>query len=169
MDNYIFRKQFLLFALGLIILFSSSASSQIIRLGFTDSEKILGESGHIIDSALTIKDDVTEYKVSYRADSLDKETGKTGGLYYLFQEYKDTLNAKEVYSFFKKANKDHEGIKILHDAGDEAYFHSDEENFYYISIRKGSKLIIMKVNKITSRTSLNEFNTIARNFASGIK
>ena len=51
---------------------------------------------------------------------------------------------------------------MIHDLGDEAYFHSDGENFYFILVRKGLKMIRMKVNKITSNTSVAEFNRVAR-------
>lgn len=97
-----------------------------------------------------------------------KKTGKTGAVYYLFEQYEDVSSAHEQYSFIKTANEDHEGVKVLHNIGDEAYFHSDYQNFYFIIVRKGEKMFNMKVNKITSRTSLNEFNLVARNLADAL-
>ncbi|MGV8093724.1 MAG: hypothetical protein AB2L24_17840, partial [Mangrovibacterium sp.] len=74
----------------------------------------------------------------------------------------------QVYASIKTANEGHEGIKILDDIGDEAYFHSDGENFYFILVRKGEKVLRMKVSKITGKTSLNQFNLIARNITASL-
>ena len=52
--------------------------------------------------------------------------------------------------------------------GDEAYFHSDGQNFYFIIVRKGEKMFRIKVNKITSTTSLKEFNMIAKNITASL-
>ena len=58
------------------------------------------------------------------------------------------------------ANKPN-GIEIIHNLGDEAYFHSAKVHFYFIMVRKGKNVFNIKVNKITSSTSLKEFNKIA--------
>ncbi|MEO8512864.1 MAG: hypothetical protein ABI543_04850 [Ignavibacteria bacterium] len=131
-------------------------------LTLPNAEKILGEDAHLTESTITIKDDVTKHQLAYIADSLDKKSGKTGAVYFRLDDYKDIASAHKIYRKFFNENKDHDGIKVLKDVGDEAYFHSDGENFYYISIRKGNKLIIMKVNKITSKTSLDDFNSLLR-------
>ncbi len=165
MNSYRVRIPLLIITVSLIS-FIPQAGSQSIYLNLADAEKILGERTHITDSTVTINDIVTKSMFSFIADSLDKKSGKTGALYFLLDEYKDVQEAHKIYTKFYEENKDHEGVEILHDVGDEAYFHSDGENFYYISIRKGNKLIIMKVNKITSKTSLDEFNIVARNLAS---
>jgi hypothetical protein len=46
--------------------------------------------------------------------------------------------------------------------GDEAYFHSDGQNFYFIIVRIGKRLFRIKVNKVTSHTSLNEFKRVSK-------
>lgn len=48
--------------------------------------------------------------------------------------------------------------------GDEAYFQGSE-NFHFIMVRKGDRIFVMKVNKITSKTSLDEFMLTAKNIA----
>jgi predicted small lipoprotein YifL len=134
----------------------------------SDAEKILGEQAHLTDSSSTIKEDTLEYKCTYTANSKDQKTGKTGVVYFLFEQYAEVSIAKEVYSSIRKANENHEGFKVLHDMGDEAYFHSDGQNFYFILVRKGEKMLRMKVNKTTSTTSLDEFNLIAKNITAAI-
>lgn len=128
----------------------------------SDAEKILGEQAHLTDSSSTIKEDTLEYKCTYTANSKDLKTGKTGVVYFLFEQYAKVSIAEEVYSSIRAANENHEGFKVLHDMGDEAYFHSDGQNFYFILVRKGEKMLRMKVNKTTSTTSLDEFNLIAK-------
>ena len=73
--------------------------------------------------------------------------------------------AVRFYTSIKKASENH-GIKVLHDMGDEAYFHTDNQNFYFIMVRKGGNLFRMKVNKITKTTSLDAFYEIAKNISS---
>jgi hypothetical protein len=141
---------------------------QPVYLTLTDAEKILGEKVHLTDSIYEYEDSVSEYKCSYTANAKDEKTGKTGVIYYLFQQFDNVTTAKNVYSFIKTANEDHEGVKVLSNIGDEAYYHSDGENFYFVMVRKGDKIFNMKVSKITGKTSLDDFNLTAINIASAL-
>ena len=126
-----------------------------------DAEKILGEPGSLSDSSTKTEINVVRYLCGYKANAEDDKTKRTGTVYFFAEQYNDTLAAKNKYSFIKKANE-HNGIKVVEHLGDEAYFHSDGENFYFIMVRKGKKVFNMKVNKITSKTSLNDFNLVAK-------
>jgi hypothetical protein len=139
-----------------------------VSLTLPDAEKILGEPAHITDSTNTVEDNVSTYRLSYTANTVDLKTGKTGAIYYLLEQFDNVSSAQKKYSSIKKSNEDHEGVKILHNLGDEAYFHSDGENFYFVMVRYKEKMFNMKVNKITSKTSLNEFNTAAENITAGL-
>jgi hypothetical protein len=134
----------------------------------SDAEKILGEQVHLTDSSSTVKRNISAYSRAYIANAKDSKSGKTGGIYFLLEKYDQVSSAQEKYSSIKAANENHEGVKVLHDIGDEAYFHSDEQNFYFIMARKGKNVFSMKVNKITSRTSLDAFNLIAKNITSAL-
>ena len=46
--------------------------------------------------------------------------------------------------------------------GDEAYYHSDGENFYFFLVRKKEKMLRLKVNKVTSHSSEAEFKAVTR-------
>ncbi len=127
---------------------------------FSDAEKILGEPAAIKDSSVSKHGGVWTYNCSYMAKSRDKKSGKTGNIYFMFERYELVDSAKKHYTDIKKANEDH-GIVVLDKIGDEAYYHSDKENFYFILARKGKDMFRMKVNKITSHTSKDEFNRIA--------
>jgi hypothetical protein len=130
-----------------------------------DAEKILGEPAHIGDSAVHTGGDIAEISCSYQANSADAKTGKTGNIYFMYEEYQHPADAHKVYSSIKTANEGHEGINVLEGLGDEAYFHTDGENFYFILARKGRKMFRLKVNKVTAHTSLAEFNLYAQKLA----
>jgi hypothetical protein len=127
----------------------------------SDVEKILGEPAHLTDSSSTNKENISRYYSAYFANEKDSKSGKTGAIYFLVEEYPELSAAQKRYSFIKNANKKN-GIKELQNLGDEAYFHSDQENFYFVMVRKGKIVYNMKVNKITSKTSLEQFNLVAR-------
>jgi hypothetical protein len=133
-------------------------------LTLSGAEKILGEKAHLTDSAYSKTGNSVRFSSAYTADSKDPSTGKTGVIYFLLEQYASDSSAHNRYSFIYNANKDH-GVKELNDAGDEAYFHTDSENFYFIMVRKGKRVFNMKVNKITSKTSQEEFNKVARGLA----
>ena len=128
----------------------------------SDAEKILGEKAFLSDSSSIIKKDTLERKSAYTAYSKDQKTDKTGVIYFMIEQYSQDLSAKNAYNTIKVANEKHEGVKTVHDMGDEAYFHSDGRNFYFILVRKGKIMFRIKVNKITSHTSLNEFNLVSK-------
>ena len=145
----------------------------------SDAEKILGEQAHLIDSTSKIKGedpkyidsmsivkkDASTYNCGYMANSKDKKTGKTGVVYFGFERYPEVSSAKKVYSFYKRANENAIGFKELHDMGDEAWFGSSP---LFVYVRKGDKIFVIKVNKTTSMTSLNEFNLISKKIAENL-
>lgn len=137
-------------------------------LTVSDAEKILGEQSHLVDSSSTFEGRVAMYHCSFMADSKDEKSGKTGAIYFLSEYYSEVSTAKKKYSFIFNANKNNEGIKVLNGIGDEAYFHSDGQNFYFVMVRKETKVFNMKVNKITSKTSLDEFNLIANKITASL-
>jgi hypothetical protein len=134
----------------------------------SDAESILGETAFLSDSSSAIKKDTLEWKAAYTAYSKDPKTDKTGVIYFMIEQYSQDSSAKNAYNFFKVANETHEGVRTVHDMGDEAYFHSDGENFYFILVRKGNRMFRIKVNKITSHTSLNMFNLVSRKISDGL-
>jgi hypothetical protein len=133
----------------------------------TQAAAIMGEPAHLTDSSTTFGA-VIVYRCCYKADSADAKSGKTGAVYFLIERYEDSSAAHKKYIFIKTANQDH-GIKTLNDLGDEAYFHSDNENFYFVMVRKGAEVFNLKVNKITEHTSLPEFNRAARQITAALK
>jgi hypothetical protein len=144
---------------------NSTSLSNLFTLA--DAEKILGEPAHLADSSTKREGDALRYQCAYKANAEDVKSSKTGNVYFLAEEYNEVSSAQKKYAFIKKANENH-GIKTLDDVGDEAYFHSDNQNFYFIMVRKGAKVFNMKVNKITSKTSLDGFNSVARKMTTAL-
>ena len=134
---------------------------------FTESDAlaILGESGHLIDSSSKIKEDTLEYRSAYEANSIDQKSGKKGIVYFMIEQYSTISSAQNAYKSIKTANEKHEGVKVLAGLGDEAYFHSDGQNFYFVLLRKEKKMFRIKLNKITNNTTLVNFNLIAKKVA----
>lgn len=127
-----------------------------------DAEKILGEKARLADSLSSENDKRFMFLSEYLAISKDPKSGKTGSVYFTYEKFKELSIARKKYFFIKKANEKHEGIKTLEGIGDEAYYHSDGENFHFIMVRKDKVVFNMKVNKTTSHTSLEAFMEVTR-------
>jgi len=158
-------------------------STTDIRNLFTlsDAEKILGEPAHLTDSGSTIpgvaskysvndsvapiKREASTYRCAYEANAKDKKTGKTGIVYFLVEQYPLVSSAATVYSYYKRTNENGPGFKELHDLGDEAWFGNDP---LFVYVRKGNKIFVMKVNKMTSLTSLDGFNLVVKNITAAL-
>jgi hypothetical protein len=175
------KKAFFLVAAGTIILACmQSAESKLANLfeienknafnsllTVADAGKILGEPARLTDSSSKHQGGMF-FQCVYKADDIDLKSSKQGALYFLIEKYSEISAAQKKYSSIKKANENHEGIKTLNGLGDEAYFHSDNTNFYFVMVRKGAVVFNMKVNKITSKTSLDSFNTVTRQITDSI-
>ena len=125
----------------------------------TDAERILGEAAYVKDSSFRVRKNATVFNSTCIAKTKDDKSGKTGAIYFMIEDFTVEDSARQLYAFFKNANA-HSGIETLEKLGDEAYFHTDTVNFMMIIARKENKLLRLKVNKITSHTSLEEFNKI---------
>src|SRR4030095_1736312 len=131
-------------------------------LSLSDAKKILGENAHVSDSSASEANGQLTVKRTFTADNVDLETRKKGNIYFMFEHFDQDSSAHKIYSDIKKANEGHPGIMYLSGVGDEAYFHSDGENFYFVLVRKDSKLLRMKLSKITSHSSKAEFLNVTR-------
>jgi hypothetical protein len=127
----------------------------------TDAEKILGEPARFSDSATRTVADTIIFQSSYTAVASDKKSGKTGNVYFMYEQYKDASTAHDLLAYYQKANKKN-GAESVAGMGDEAWSHTDGQNFYFIMVRKGNKMMRMKVNKVTANTSLTAFKVVAK-------
>jgi len=139
---------------------STAIASKLITLSF--AEKIMGEPAKLTCNTFIKKGDTLEYKCDYTALSQDEISKKTGKLYFMYEVYGSAAAAENAYTFFYKANSGNEGIEIVQGLGDEAYYHTDGNNFYFFLVRKKEKLLRLKVNKVTSHSSEAEFKKVTK-------
>jgi len=134
----------------------------------SDAEKIFGESAKVLENLTENTDNVKVRKTTFRANNNDPVKGGTINLYFMYEEYKYDSSAKRVYNDIKVSNQTHEGFELLKGVGDEAYYHTDKTNFYFILARKGVKMIRMKLNRVTSKSSEAEFKKISERIVSNL-
>lgn len=141
--------------------YEEKGSNIFALFGRADAEKILGEPANLSDSSGSTIADTTIYHITYVANSADKKSGKTGNIYFMYEQYKEASTAHDLLTYYQAANEKN-GAQTLTGIGDEAWYHTDGQNFYFIMARKGNKMIRMKVNKVTANTSLDAFNAVAK-------
>ena len=139
---------------------SAAKASTLLSLSF--AEKIMGEAGKLTCNTFIKKGDTLEYKCDYTALSQDEISGKTGKLYFMYEVYGNVAAAENAYTSISRANSGHEGVEIVPDLGDEAYYHSDRTNFYFFLVRKNKKMFRLKLNKVTTQSSESEFKEVTR-------
>lgn len=131
-------------------------------LTLSDAEKIMGERAKLTCNTFLKRGDTLEYKCDYTALSEDVITSKTGKLYFMYEIYSGVAAASNAYAAIYQANRGHEGIEVVPGLGSEAYYHSDKTAFYFFVVRKNEKMIRLKLNKITSHSSVKEFKEATR-------
>ena len=143
-----------------------------------DAEKILGEPSHLVDSGyrapgvgredspkdsvLPIKKTASSWGCSYEAKVQDEKTGRTGKIYFVVEQYPQASSATTVYSYYRRSNETHPGFKALQGPGWEGW-HGNSPLFVYL--KKENRVLIMKVNKMTSKTSASGFDEVVEKVA----
>lgn len=131
-----------------------------LELTLQEAERILGESCYLKESTETSSNGIQKFKSTYFASSTIGTT-KIIGLDYVYEGYSNETGAKKMFESFKTSNQTLEGFELMSGIGSEAFFHTDGQNFNLVIARKNNKMIRIKVNKITKKTSLTELKKIA--------
>jgi hypothetical protein len=134
-------------------------------LPLTEAVQILGEPAIITDSTMTHEGETLTYKSTFTA--IDSVAARPGHLYFMLERYPNIDAASKSYNSIKRANENH-GIDILADLGDEAYYHTDNYNFYFILVRKGELMYRIKLSKVNHHSSEMAFKEVARKIAERI-
>ncbi len=142
---------------------SVTSPQELLKL--TDAEKIMGEAVHLADSSTKNEQGIVSYRCGYKANAVTGD--RPGAVYFLFQHYDQVANARQRFTSTKTSNESL-GVETLTGLGDEAYFHTDKEHFYFIMVRKDNRVFNLKVNKLSNTTSLDEFKQIAKRIAMDI-
>ena len=131
-------------------------------LTLADAEKIMGEQAKLTGNTFIKKGDTLEYKCDYTALSQDAITSKIGRLYFMYEIYEGVAAAANAYADIYQANRGHEGVEVVSGLGNDAYYHSDQTGFYFFLVRKNEKMFRLKLNIITSHSSVTEFKEATR-------
>lgn len=142
---------------------SNAIAPTLLTLSY--AEEIMGEPAELTCNTFIEKGDTLEYKCDYTALSKDEVTGKTGKLYFMYEIYPNVVAAGDAQASIYNANKGHQGVEVVTGVGDEAYYHTDGTNFYFYLVRKNEKMFRMKLNKITSHSSEENFKEVAKGIA----
>ncbi len=145
----------------------SAQAPAFVKKIFTkrQAESILGEAADLTDSSMWNNKRIVDMKYTYTAK--DSHAGRTGNVYFMLEMFQQEAKAHALYTSILEANKAH-GITVIPDLGDEAYAHTDNENFYFLLARKGNILVRMKVNKLTPKTSRKAFDQVAKDIVNAI-
>jgi hypothetical protein len=151
-------------SLALLVLFLLTLNQKEIAdkyLSPIDAEKILGQKAKLLSNTTEKRDTVIRYSSVY-ITNVDQ---KVSNLNYLLEEYKNKSAAETTYNFIVAQNQGLSGQNRIKDIGDEAFWHSDDQNFCLMMVRKGNKIIRIKVNKITKVTSKEDIKIISKRIA----
>ena len=126
-----------------------------------EADRIIGSATHLTDSVSKKEASQSSYLCGYKADSKDQKTGKIGTVYFLFEAYNDIEGAKKRFSDVYLSNRAN-GAKAVDHLGDEALYHTDNENFDLMMVRKGKYVFNIKINTRTSTSSLSELKIVVK-------
>jgi hypothetical protein len=145
----------LLFSIFFLLIAGSGKNTiqQKDILQLPNVEKILGEPARLTEKKTTTENKVLKERRTYAALAKDAATDKTGMLYYGFDQYPSKQGAIQRYKDVVVSNQPNGNLKPIMGMGDEAFIQTDGSNFYLIMARKNNKIILIKVNRITSHTS----------------
>lgn len=139
----------------------TTANSDKVCLDIKDAEKVLGMPARQIESSAVNENNVLQYKCTWKATKEELNSN----LFYMDEVYADADAAHKIFADIVASNVNPGQSRP--DIGDEAWFHSDGTNFCLLIVRKGNKMIRMKVNKITKETSIDEMKRIAGAWSDG--
>ncbi len=129
------------------------------------AERILGNQSRLEKVAAYLDDGTRAYQSAFRDDWLDPETGKTGILYYMYEEYRSADAARSYLDSTLRANRVDPGDGIPMNGGAEIHYLTGDRVIRMVMILKENHLIRLKVNQVTSRYSLQEFQKVAEELA----
>lgn len=130
----------------------------------TDAERILGLPAKETDHLSKQKDGVSRFECTFTATE-NASAYKISHLYYIHEQYESAAQAHDAYQLILSANNGMPGQKQLDTLGDEAWLHTDSENFELLIFRKDNHMVRVKINKLTDKTSLPELMNVMNRMA----
>ena len=134
-------------------IFPQKSSTSWACLSQADAEKIIGQPSKLMESESETKNGILKFRCTYTARDTDSKTGKKGNIFYSAKEYPSANAAHDSLASIIMSNRNMPGWKNVTGIGDEAIVHTDKTNFQLVIVRKGNKMVLMKVNKVTAFTA----------------
>lgn len=125
-----------------------------------EADRILGKPSQIKDSAYRFSSGLLRYKFEYVATY--KDSTSKGRIFFMFEQYADTLNTTFIFNNLKKENEKDSKVSNLNDIGTEAFLALDNLNYPFILIRKDNKLFKFKLYYLDGKVSLDELLKVAK-------
>lgn len=111
-------------------------------------EQIIGMPARLIDIKQETRPNVRRETTSYSALDKDPRSKQAVNLYYLKENYDNAELANTTFDAILADNRGLTGQAPITDLGDEAWLHSDQQNFILLMVRKKNQLIRIKINKL---------------------
>lgn len=149
-----------------ILMFCPSFFVELISK--SDAEEILGQPVKLSSEKKELKDGMPRNSISYTGLTNDEKTNRSVNLYCIITNYTDVTLAKKAYAEIIKSNMSMPGQTPLQNIGNEAWYHTDNENFCYLLVRKNEHLLAIKVNKLTKKFSFPELKKVVEKIVLGL-
>ena len=129
------------------------------------AERILGNKGRLEKVTAYLNEGTRAYHAFFRDDRLDPATGKTGALGYRYEEYQTAEAARIYLDSTLKANRlsPKDGIRM--EGGAELHYFTGGNVIRMFMMLRENRLIVIKVNPVTSHYNLVEFRMVATELA----
>jgi hypothetical protein len=136
-----------------------------LALGTGEAARILGNQSRLEKITAYQDEGAKVYQSAFRDDWHDPNTGKTGVLYYMYEEYLSADAAKSFLAATLKANSINPLDVVRTPSGAEVHYLAAGEVVRMAMVLKGNRMIRLKVNQVTSRYSLGEFKNVVGELA----
>ena len=133
--------------------------------GTKDAARILGNESRLEKSTAYQDEGAKVYQSAFRDDWRDPQTGKTGILYYMYEEYQSADAARSYLAATLKANSIDPADVVRTASGAELHYLTGGEVVRMAMVLKENRLIRLKVNQVTSRYRLGEFKDVVGELA----
>jgi hypothetical protein len=136
----------------------------------TEAEKILGGPSSLVDKrSAQKKSNYLRYTCTWLYHGRGGlKAGDSSHLYYMLEIYPDTAEANKIYDDMAASNRRMPGAETITGMGDEAWVHTDGNHFQLLIMRKANRLLRIKINKTTQRTSMEELKKAGRQIAASL-
>ncbi len=147
--------------LGMVPADSLRMSEEKYPLSLAEARKVMGEDVRITEDKDSVASGYFRHKYTFSTLRVLNATGQPSNLFYVYEQYANIKEAEKVCEDVRMTNQGLSGFEKVKGLGDEALYHTDARNFRIIIARKGNKIIRMKVNKITEKTSHESLRSVA--------